>query len=60
VSEQPRKTLEMRDFPGISLQSDSHDLPPGTGQDQVNLKSDTAGQLTPRDGMRLVIFDSSS
>lgn len=60
MSEQPRKILEFRDFPGINLQSDSHDLPPGTGQDQVNVKSDQAGQLTPRDGMKTVSFDSSS
>ncbi len=53
----PSSTLEFRDFPGVQLQSDAHDLPPGAAQDQVNVGSGLPGQLTPRDGMRVVSFD---
>ncbi len=54
------RSVEMRDFPGIILQADAHDIPPGAGQDQVNVRSDIQGQLTVRDGMKLVSFDSTS
>lgn len=61
MSDRPRsKPLEMRDFPGIVLQADAHDLPLGSGQDQVNAKSDQTGSLTVRDGCALVSFDSQS
>lgn len=60
VEQSDARTLELRDFPGIILQSDAHDIPPGAGQDQVNARSDMQGQLTPRDGMLPVTFDSSS
>lgn len=60
MPEKPRKTHEMRDFTGLILQADAHDMPPGAGQDQVNAKSDTAGQLQVRDGMLLVSFDAST
>ena len=61
MSDRPRsKPLEMRDFPGIVLQADAHDLPLGSGQDQLNVKSDQSGSMSVRDGMSLVSFDSTS
>lgn len=54
---QPKSGSDMRDFPGLVLQSDAHDLPEGAGQDQVNIKSDEIGRLTVRLGVRQLSFE---
>lgn len=58
--EQPRNSTEDRDFPGIMLLADPIDLPPGAGQDQLNLKSSEPGQASVRLGMLPVAFDAQS
>ncbi len=57
---EPMPGSEFRDFPGIILQSDAHDMPNGGGRDQVNVRSDAVGQMAPRDGMLPVSFDYSA
>lgn len=56
-NESPDGSVEMNDFPGIFLLTDPIDLPPGGGQDQLNLKSDQGGTLQVRNGMLVVSFD---
>lgn len=50
---------EARDFGGVMLSTDPHDLAPGEAQDQVNMKSDRVGAMETRSGVRTVSFDST-
>ena len=47
----------MTDFPGLILNADPRDIPPGAGQQQVNASSEQAGVLQSRRGMRPVRFE---
>lgn len=51
-------TIEMADFPGMILNSDAEDIPPGAGVIQVNLTSRRPGELSTRRGFRFAAFDS--
>lgn len=47
----------MRDFPGLVLNADPRELPPGAGQEQVNAVSEQVGRLESRRGVRVATFD---
>lgn len=55
--DKPKSAYDAKDFPGIQLQADAHDLPPGMSQDQINIQSDQEGAMRVRLGCRLVTFD---
>ena len=57
MSEKPRVQTAIRDFPGIVLQADAHDLKPGAMQEQVNIRSEEQGRAVARSGMLQVAFD---
>lgn len=56
--DKPKAASDAADFGGLILVLDAHDLPAGTAQVQVNMKSDEQGRLTTRWGMLQVQFDS--
>ena len=58
MSDKPKTTYDARDFPGLVLQADAHDVEPGKAVDQVNVQSDQEGALRVRLGCRLVTFDA--
>lgn len=47
----------MRDFPGLVLNADPREVPPGAGQVQINAASEQVGLLQSRRGLRVVTFD---
>ena len=47
----------MRDFPGLVLNADPREVPPGAGQQQVNAVSEQIGLLQSRRGLQTVTFD---
>lgn len=47
----------MRDFPGLVLNADPREVPPGSGQVQVNVTSEQIGVLQSRRGLRVTTFD---
>ena len=59
ASENPNQTqtAAMRDFPGLVLNADPRELPPGAGQQQLNVTSQQIGRLESRRGVRVVTFD---
>lgn len=59
ASENPNQTqvVAMRDFPGLVINADPRDIPPGSGQQQVNVVSQQVGCLESRRGMRVLTFD---
>lgn len=54
----PRSVVSIIDFPGMALELDARDLPPGVAEEQVNIDSNVAGQLSVRLGCRQVTFES--
>lgn len=53
----PDARVEIRDFGGWQPNTDPHDLPPGAAQAQVNATVVRLGELRPRLGTRVVLFD---
>lgn len=43
--EQPAPIMECRDFPGLQLETDARDLPPGAAHIQTNWESSDVGNL---------------
>lgn len=54
----PASRVDITDFPGLVTKADSRDIPPGAAQLQVNAQSERAGELRPRRGLKLVVFDA--
>lgn len=54
----PASSVEIRDFPGLVLDTDPHDTPPGASRDQVNVTCEKAGELVSRQGYQPVSFES--
>lgn len=54
----PRASVEIRDFPGLVNNGDPSDLPPGAAIEQVNVTSQTPGELAVRRGYRDVRFEA--
>ena len=59
MSDQPQKSVSIRQFPGLVTQADPHDTNPGAASVQINIRSDRPGELNVRRGMRLVEFDEN-
>ena len=60
MGQRAKSQVEIKDFPGLVLNADPHDLPPGAAADQVNAQSDVPGELTTRRGLRVVSFETVS
>jgi hypothetical protein len=57
MPDMPMQAVEMRDFPGLMLNTDPRDLPPGAAQEQINACCVAQGELQIRLGYREVRFD---
>lgn len=57
MADEADNSVELRQFAGLILHTDRHDLPPGAAQKQINIRSDRPGELNVRRGMRLIQFD---
>lgn len=53
----PRAVVAMEDFPGLMLDADPRDLPPGAAAEQVNVTSEDIGRLMSRKGFLVVTFE---
>lgn len=53
-------TVEIRDFPGLVLNLDPDDLPPGSAREQKNMTSARPAALEVRPGYRVVRFEDQS
>lgn len=53
----PRQVVKIRDFPGLNLESDPHDMAPGAAPVQVNIDSSDIGRLRSRLGFKVVSFE---
>lgn len=51
--------VPIRDFPGLMLNVDPDDMPPGAAAEQVNMASSRIGELELRPGYRPVNFEDS-
>lgn len=58
MQDKPKAQTKMKDFPGLNLESDPHDLAPGVAAVQVNADSSDIGRLKSRHGFRVVSFES--
>ena len=56
----PKAQVKVRDFPGLNLESDPHDLAPGAAAVAVNSDFSDIGRLKSRLGFRVVTFESDS
>jgi len=50
-------SVEMLDFPGLMLNVDPRDYPPGAAEEQENIACILMGELTVRRGMKEVVFE---
>jgi len=57
MPEEASERIELRDFPGIQLEVDSHALLTGGSHDQVNIASSEIGRIRTRSGIRVLEFD---
>jgi len=55
----PQAVVPMRDFPGLRLDMDAHDMPPGTSVWQVNCTGERLGLLQSRLGLVPVLTEST-
>lgn len=58
MPERPRRTVEIREFPGYMNNVDSNDLPPGAAEIQINVHSIVEAELSTRLGYRHVTFEN--
>lgn len=56
----PKSVVRVRDFPGLNLESDPHDLAVGAAEVQVNADSSDIGRLKSRLGFKVVSFESDA
>lgn len=58
MSDEPVKNVvQMRDFPGLVVNADPHDIPDGAAVIQVNVTSENPGMLQTRMGIRNCVFE---
>lgn len=58
MADKPKYVKEIKDFNGIYVQDNPHDLPEGGAADQVNVKSTEKGSMEVRLGVRPVSGES--
>ncbi len=59
-TKRPATRIEIRDFPGLMLNADPLETPPGAGREQVNAIGSKPAELTVRPGFRPVQFEDES
>lgn len=52
--------VAITDFSGLVLDADPVDIPTGAAQDQLNVQSSVPGELTVRQGYKVVQFEDVS
>ena len=57
MSDKPASAKQITDFPGLVLEIESNDLPPGSSDEQVNAISVDVGVLQSRGGFDIVTFE---
>ncbi len=60
MGQESRKSVEIRDFPGLASDADPHDVAPGAAEEQVNVTSARQGTLRGRPGLKRVTFDEDA
>ena len=58
MADRPRKTVEIREFPGLINNIDPNDNPPGSAIVQVNVTCIVEAELLTRGGYRTVTFEN--
>ena len=58
MSDRPRKSVEIREFPGLVSNLDPTDIPPGYGIVQTNVTCVVEAEMDTRGGYRVVSFES--
>ena len=58
MSDRPRKSVEIREFPGLVSNLDPNDIPPGYGTVQTNVTCVVEAEMNTRGGYRVVSFES--
>jgi hypothetical protein len=57
MGQESKKSVEIRDFPGLASDADPHDVAPGAAEVQVNVTGERPGTLRGRPGLKRVVFD---
>lgn len=57
MSDKTKSVVDIRDFEGLEVSSDPHDIKPEHATVQVNITSDNLGRMTTRFGWKLAIFE---
>jgi len=57
MSDKPAAQRRIQDFPGLLLEIEPNDQPPGASDDQVNAISVDIGVLQSRGGFDIVTFE---
>ena len=57
MAETPKTAIDIRDFEGLSVSADPHDITINQATVQLNVTSQNDGRLTTRAGYRIVLFD---
>lgn len=58
MTDKPKSEAIIRDFAGLNLQTDDHDLPAGQMDRQKNITSGNAGKLESRQVLKPVTFEN--
>lgn len=58
MGQRAKTKVEIRDFPGLQVNVDPEDIPPGASQKQVNACSISIAELQVRAGYREVVFEN--
>ena len=56
--DRPRKSVEIREFPGLISNMDPNDMPPGYGIVQTNVTCVVEAEMDTRAGYRVVSFET--
>ncbi len=57
MAERPKKSVKIRDFPGLGTRIDPNDLSTGAAREQTNVQSHRPGELRVRPGTRQLTFE---
>lgn len=58
MPDRPRKSVEIREFPGLVNNVDKLDIPPGAAIVQTNITCVEEAELNTRGGYRIVSFEN--
>lgn len=57
MTEETQQRTEIKDFPGVRLEIDEHELSDGSSHEQENASSEDLGLLKSRKGLRVLSFE---